>query len=125
MRLHTREADTQKAILDFLAARRIFAIRLNTVGVKIGSHHIKAHSAGPGTADILVFTHPVLWVEVKSSTGKQSPEQKSFQQKVESEGHYYRVARSVQDVIAALSQIQQNWKGGNHSQGIAGQKLNS
>jgi hypothetical protein len=43
-----------------------------------------------------------MWIEVKSATGKQSELQKSFQAQVEAEGHRYIVARSIEDVEAAL-----------------------
>lgn len=44
----------------------------------------------------------LLWLEVKTATGKQSELQKSFQAKVESEGHVYAVVRSIDDVAALL-----------------------
>jgi len=112
MRLTSTESETQKAILDYLAARKIFALRLNTGTFQNGKRFIRAHSAGAGAADILAFPvrvqrnaiHP-LWIEVKSAKGKQSAEQKSFQQKVLSEGHLYCLARSVEDVELILEKL--------------------
>ena len=63
----------------------------------------------PGCADILAFrqcgyhrgydiSQWVYWIEVKTAKGKQSELQKSFQQKVESEGHLYIIARGIEDV---------------------------
>lgn len=120
------EADTQKAILDYLAARRIMAFRMN-VGTQIipaqgGFKRRAIHSGVLGMADILAFRvrktnyleNPAiegdyakeiiipLWIEVKSLTGKQSQAQKDFQAQVEAEGHRYTVARSIEDVEEAL-----------------------
>lgn len=103
MRVKAREGDVQKAIMDLLAAKRIFAIRINTVNIHIGSRYLRAHSAGPGLADILAFVNPPLWIEVKSETGKQSAEQKSFEQYVTEQGHKYIIARSTEDVLEQLT----------------------
>ena len=106
------ESEIQRAILDYLAARHIFAIRVNS-GTTLASYKGKTraiHMAAPGTADILAFPHIAdgtdwhqpLWLEVKSAAGKQSDLQKSFQTQVENEGHRYCVVRSLQDVEEAL-----------------------
>jgi hypothetical protein len=112
------ESQIVRQILDYLAADHIFAFRLNTSATKIGNRFFRAHSLGPGASDILSFpvvsgfvhsneclNHPVrhiqpTWIEVKTSTGKQSLEQKSFQEHVESLGHRYILARSVDDIRA-------------------------
>ena len=112
MRLTSTEAEIQKGIMDYLAARRVFAIRINTGTFQNGKRFIQAHSAGAGLADILAFprigfcTMPVpLWIEVKSASGRQSVEQKYFQQKVRSEAHLYVLARSIEDVEMVLGQL--------------------
>jgi hypothetical protein len=110
MRIREKESDILRAILDLLAAEGVFAIRLNTGCGWANGRPIQHHSGGAGTADILAFPRwlrlphgasispSVLWIEVKSATGKQGPEQISFQRRVEEEYHYYLVARSVDDV---------------------------
>lgn len=114
-----RESDTLKAILQYLEMRGILYFRMNS-GDRFGSYkgktwRIRGHQKG--TADILVFkkesiylgrnlgTIPeyieyplVCWVECKSALGKQSLEQKQFQQRVEEWGHIYIVARNIDDV---------------------------
>jgi hypothetical protein len=107
------ESQVVRQILDYLAAEKIFAFRLNTSATKIGNRFFRAHSLGPGAADILAFDSGnvwcdghvfralrPIWIECKSSTGKQSWEQKSFQTYVESLGHKYVIARSVDDIKA-------------------------
>lgn len=113
-----KESEIQRQILDGLAAEHIFAFRLNSVSFAINKRFIRAHSLGPGAADILAlpmvkgYVHSdenlnrevmhiqPTWIEVKAPNGRQSPEQKSFQAHVESLGHLYVVARSFDDVRA-------------------------
>ena len=103
------ESQIVRQILDYLAAEHIFAFRLNTSAIKIGDRFFRAHSLGPGAADLLAIPKPKYygcdlyhflpaWIECKTTIGKQSPEQKSFQQYVESLGHDYILARSVDDI---------------------------
>ena len=57
-----------------------------------------------GMADILVILDgKALWIEVKSPTGTQSPDQIKFQQKVNKEGCVYVLARCVDDVRDVLT----------------------
>ena|SRR6185437_5764471 len=117
-RKSTPEGAIVKAILDYLAVRRVLAFRMNTGALKAeynGKQRFMRFGV-PGMADILAFpnvefrtprpmtlTAPIiLWIEVKAPTGKQSEFQKSFQQQVEAEGHRYMVARSIADVEAVL-----------------------
>jgi hypothetical protein len=115
--MSTLEGAILKQILDYLAARHIFAMRMNT-GAVASEYKGKKRFMRFGTlgmADILAFPQikingtlrtvcspfPV-WIEVKSPEGKQSKLQRSFQEKVENEGHKYIIARSKDDVEAAL-----------------------
>jgi hypothetical protein len=112
------ETQISRAIMGYLTARRIFAVRMNS-GTQIGSYKGKKwaiHMNAAGTADILAF--PIkrypdgdkgtwklpspLWLEVKTDKGKQSELQKCFQAQVEAEGHLYGVVRSIDDVEALL-----------------------
>ena len=70
----------------------------------------------PGMADVMAFperdvvennggSHYEInptWIEVKAPKGKQSELQKSFQEQVESHGHRYILAYSLEDVIKEL-----------------------
>ena len=116
-RKQTPEGAVLKIILDWLAAKHILGFRQNT-GAGSAEHNGKKRFmrfGTPGMADILAF--PVrrsergkiiagysapLWIEVKAAKGKQSDLQKSFQAQVEAEGHLYVLARSLDDVLAAL-----------------------
>ena len=98
------EAAVQCAILDLLAAEHVFAIRLNTGAFRNAQGRlIFVHSGGAGVADIVAFPRGrVLWIEAKAPAGRQTPQQASFQQRVEGEGHGYIVARSSDDVLRWL-----------------------
>lgn len=112
-----KENHIQRAILDYLAARHVLAFRMNT-GAMTGEYSGKKRFMTfgvVGMADILAFRISGVdargtwcecivptWIEVKTATGKQSEFQKSFQRQVEEHGHKYVLARSVDDVVAAL-----------------------
>jgi len=116
-----KETQISRAIMDYLAARRVFAVRMNS-GMRIGEHNGKKwaiHMNAPGTADILAFPEwergvddhgnwcsyakiVPLWIEVKTEKGKQSDLQKSFQAQVEKQNHDYIIARGIDDVERAL-----------------------
>ena len=103
------EALQQQVILDWLAAKRILAFRMNTGAVMVERRLLRFGVIG--MADVVAFPwlpgegHPrTLWLEIKSATGRQRPEQKSFAQQVEQHGMHYLLARSVDDVETWLRQ---------------------
>lgn len=120
-----KEAEVQKAILDYLAARHVLSFRMNTGAVSAtynGKNRFMRFGT-PGMADILAFptfgtcrsipmrggyydvtlTEQVpTWIEVKAPKGVQSELQKSFQKQVEEHGHRYILARCVDDVNGVL-----------------------
>lgn len=121
----TKESDIQRTILDGLAAKRVFAFRLNTAAMKVGKRFFRAHSLGAGAADILALPRAdklktcffneltgeyefagapsgILWIECKTAKGTLSPEQESFRDSVKNRGHNYLVARSWEDVAGWL-----------------------
>ena|SRR5690554_2828871 len=52
----------------------------------------------PGVSDLIVITQSeVIFVEVKTQKGRQSPKQKQFQSKVEALGYRYLIVRSLED----------------------------
>lgn len=124
-RKKTPEGYVQSAITDFLAAEHVLHFRMNT-GAMQGEHNGKkwfVRFGAPGMADLLAFKevwcwwmqnseagihndvrdliHSItpVWIEVKKPGGKQSPNQKSFQKLVESHGHRYILADSIDSFI--------------------------
>lgn len=105
----TPEGQILKAIMEYLAARRILHFRMNTGAMVSESKGKKRFMrfGSVGMADILAFPTwsgvPVpYWFEVKTEKGKQAESQKLFEGLVTAEGHQYFVVRSVEDVEAAL-----------------------
>lgn len=106
-----KESDTQKAILDYLAIKRIFHWRNNTGATKIGERFVRFGDKGsPDIFAVQIITFSggitggqVYGIEVKSDTnGKQSEEQHNWQEHFEEAGGVYILARSLDDVIAHL-----------------------
>lgn len=114
----TPEGALLRQTLDYLAANRIFSIRMNTGAVKTADRFFRF--GVPGMADVLVFKGQLfewkdkdggggfpfqepIWLELKSPKGVQSALQKSFQAQVEAEGHRYVVIRSFEDLQKTLS----------------------
>jgi hypothetical protein len=111
----TPESYVLKAVMEYLAFKRIWHCRMNTGAVKTGNRFIRYGT--PGMADILATPkltcyyatgmemkncgaqYPVmLWLECKAPKGKQSPAQLAFQREVEAQGHFYLLVRSIDDV---------------------------
>lgn len=101
------EAWIQYEILRLWGARKdVFTWRQNTGVAKMGNRSVRF--GVPGAPDIMMIVAPwgtVVGVEVKSATGRQSPEQKRFQAAMEARGGVYCLARSVVDVDNTLAQL--------------------
>lgn len=100
-----READVLKQIKDYLDAKQLFNMRVNTGRFfGEGTQHrwvFSSHSLGQGCADILcqASNGRLWWIEVKSENGKQSFAQKAFEKRMtEKFRHRYVIARSVDDL---------------------------
>ena len=62
--------------------------------------------ANPGGADYVgVYKGRAVYVELKTPSRRQSPEQRQFQQRVERHGGIYRILRSVDDARAFLAEL--------------------
>lgn len=96
------ETESQAAILDYLAARGVFAVRLNNQPIYDGKRgifrNLPKHTP-KGLADILaVKDGKAIFIEVKSDKGSMSPEQHEFARRAVIAGADYHVARSIDDV---------------------------
>jgi hypothetical protein len=113
----TPEGYVLASVLEYLAVKRIFAVRMNSGAVRdITGRPVRMHE--PGTADVLALPMkyaaskgptPVMWqyvmpvwIECKAGKGKQSELQKDFQKRVEDEGHIYVLAFGIEDVEKVL-----------------------
>ncbi len=55
-----------------------------------------------GVADILIFTNPIICLELKSGKGRMSQPQKDFAVLAQERGHRYFVARDLKTIETAL-----------------------
>ena len=102
-----KESDIQSAICDYLAMKgRCFWRSNNIPGFNrngdgtITMRRLPAHTPR-GLPDIIVIRGGAFYgLEVKTTKGRQSPEQKEFQSMVEKHGGKYFVVRSIDDVQA-------------------------
>lgn len=102
-RIKIKEKDVLSQVLQYLRLKKCLCYRMNTgAGVfqnKDGPRRF-VRFGEKGMADILAFTKDsVIWCECKSSIGRQSAAQALFQSEVESFGHIYILAHSVDDVV--------------------------
>jgi hypothetical protein len=115
--MSTPEGAVLKQIMDYLAAKHVLAFRMPVGGAMVTGGYMRF--GVKGMSDILAFPkvplYPYppdirvcirvprpLWIEVKAAKGVQSEFQKSFQTQVESEGHKYILARSIDDLAGLL-----------------------
>lgn len=98
--MNEREQDIQKAILDYLEAKRRFFWRNNSGAYRTENGGYVRYGA-PGSPDIFVLTDGgfLVQLEVKTKKGRQSPDQKEWQRRSEEVGAEYHVVRSIDDVI--------------------------
>ena len=119
-RLAATEADTLRAITDYLEAKKILYLRhspSNVVGKAGKASFRKPRPSQLGAPDLIVLRiewmasgHPqafkiatnVLAIEVKSPTGKLSEAQENWRERAEVVGVRYLVARRLEDVIEAM-----------------------
>jgi hypothetical protein len=100
------EYQIQHGILVALGSRPDVTIwRQNTLVARDQRTGRAVRSNPNGVADILGCLAPsgrFLAIEVKSATGRQTPDQRDFQKAVEARGGLYVLARSVTEAVAAV-----------------------
>lgn len=106
------EHQIQCAIHRFLTIEGIFHFAIpngEKRDVRVGAR-LKEEGVLPGVSDlVLILPGRVVFVEIKTSTGRLSPAQKAFREAVQGLGHSYVVWRSLDDCIDFLMQVK---KGG-------------
>lgn len=96
---NTPEGELVKAVCQYLKLKKHFHWRNNTGAMK--SPHGGFYRFGtPGSPDIIVIMNgDFIGLEVKTKSGRQSPDQKEFERAVKDAGGEYYVIRSVDDLI--------------------------
>ncbi len=103
------ESEIQKSIINYLKVRRDYQHdlvfwRINTGAARLGGRVVNYGYVG--MADIIGVLRGgrFMAIEVKAEKGKQSAEQKVWQETVTNTGGIYILARSVDDVIRGLGE---------------------
>ena len=112
-----KEADIKRAVADYLQLLEnqgeLWFERLNS-GDFIearGDTRRRVHGCRRGTADFIAIRKmpddksEVLFLEIKSTTGRQSPEQKDFENTVKGQRCRYHIIRDLQEVMDFLGEI--------------------
>ena len=117
------EANVQSMIIKFLNRAGIPNNRVNGAQFTASGTNKRGNSSTRrircnsmnGKADVEAWTYitngktkigVTLYIEVKRSHGgKQSDDQKKFQEMLENNGHFYVVARSIEDVVDFMSRV--------------------
>ena len=97
-----KESDVVASICDYLAARRHFFYRSNNIPVydkARGAFRALPKYTPRGVPDIIVVKDGrFIGIEVKTDTGRLSPDQVEFGRQCNEHGGTYAVARSIDDV---------------------------
>jgi hypothetical protein len=73
---------------------------------KLGSGFFSTVGLGVGSADILCCVRgKMVWLEIKTPTGKQSDEQIAFEQVAKASGAEYHVCRCLQDATRVIDRL--------------------
>lgn len=109
----TPEADAQRAIVHALRVVLPHGAIVHHAANEVtsGDRRAKLRQAilvgmgvHPGFADLIVLSGgQVLFLEVKSRTGRLSPAQKVFRDAVQAQGFGWALVRSVEDALGALA----------------------
>ena len=82
-------------------ARLLFAVPNGGVRSRQTGAVLKAEGVVAGVADLILFVpsgnYHALCIEMKTETGRQSKEQKEWQEAVETQGYRYSLCRSIDE----------------------------
>jgi hypothetical protein len=101
------ESQLQDAIRLALGRSRELVVWRNNCGhaVMAGGRRVTFGVGGPGGADLIgMLDGRFLAIEVKSPTGRQSPEQERFEGLVKSKGGIYLMPRSVEEALSLIAE---------------------
>ena len=102
------EHDIQTDIIQYLRLNRIFVFSVPNGGLRNlkTAAFLKKEGATAGVSDLIVLLRgEAIFVEVKTAKGRQTPEQKKFQEAVELLGFRYLLWRSLDDAIKFVGEL--------------------
>ena len=97
-----KESDLLRLVMDYLAARKVFHFRNNSGALKTEKGYYVRFGC-QGSPDIICcIDGQFVGIELKGDKGKQSPEQKVFQDHLDMAGGKYILAKSLEDIINGI-----------------------
>ena len=99
MKRQQPERRIQLQIIKYLKMKGYACGKIKTTGARRGKYWISDPYNFKGIADLIVFTPALHFIEVKAPGGRQSEDQKQFQQFCEAAKVPYLLAYSLDDVI--------------------------
>ena len=95
------ELQIQSAVVDYFRIQKILIFSVpngQNIPHPVTRALLKESGLTPGVSDLIaVFDGEIVFIEMKTKTGRQSPEQKEFEQAVKARGFEYVIFRSVSD----------------------------
>lgn len=100
MRLKETESDVLRAVCEYLALKRHFFWRANNIPVWDGKNfRAMPKYSMKGLPDIMLIINGFcIGLELKTATGRMSPEQKDVEKKFKDSGAEYYLIRSIDDL---------------------------
>jgi hypothetical protein len=98
------ESAIQRAIVDLLRYQGLLVIRINSGMARAMRTESIVHLAPQGTPDLLVLfpEGKVLWIEVKTRTGRIRPDQVQMHDRLRSLGHDVVILRSADELVELM-----------------------
>jgi hypothetical protein len=96
----------------FPEQRGLLCYNLNNSRNKVAGAINRSMGLQAGRADLTYYTPSgrAVFIEMKTPTGTQQPEQKKYQKKVESFGYLYKICRTFDEFKVLILTIQDNEK---------------
>lgn len=108
-----KESEVQAQIVEYLMIlenqNKLFFQRTNNVGIydpKTQGHRRSPKGVKKGFPDVVVIIRgKFVGIELKSSKGRQSKEQKEMEKNIKLNGGFYFLVRSIKDLEEALKKV--------------------
>ena len=101
MSMSTPEQKVMKSVVKWLNDHGIFWINIKTMGTwdaSLGMYRQSPYTM-KGTSDLLILHQAQpIFIELKTSKGRQSPDQKLFENRIKDEGCEYHVVRNIKQL---------------------------
>ena len=119
---HQEEHNLQCACVKWFAYQHpelqglLFAVPNGSYRTKATAGKLKAEGVVPGVADLILLVprnqYHGLCIEMKTEKGRQSPEQKAWQEKADANGYRYIIIRSLELFINSVENYLRKTKSG-------------